>query len=302
MDIAVLLIVFNRFDTAVQVLAQLRLAAVKKLYIYSDGPRNTKEGEKETLTDVQTKILAQIDWPCQIETRFCENNQGPRIAIGQAIDWFFEHEEEGIILEHDCVPNQSFFPYCKELLAYYRTDERIMHISGDNFQFGKWRGDGSYYFSKLNHIWGFATWRRAWKHYDVDMKEYPEFREKDRLNDILWHKRSIDFWQKTFDKTYSKEIETWDYQWTFAMWINNGLSIYPNKNLVSNVGFDKLALNTTNPNDKIARMLTQEMHEIIHPKLILHDQEADSYTMDEVFYPSLWKYAVSKLKELLNKN
>jgi len=290
----VLLILFNRFDTALQVIAQLRLAKVQRLYLFSDGPRTNRASESAILNEVQEKILAQIDWPCEIITRFEPKNEGPRLAIGKAITWFFEHEEEGIVLEHDCVPNQSFFHFCQELLTHYRHDERIMHISGDNFQFGNWRGDGSYYFSKLNHIWGFATWRRAWKQYDVDMKAYPEFREKGKVNTQIDFARGQKIWTDTFDKTFSGALQTWDYQWTFAMWLNDGLAILPNKNLVSNVGFDALALNTTNPNHRLANMETFDIKDIAHPSVVQIDAKADKYSINEVFNPTILKFALRK--------
>lgn len=296
--VPVLLIIFNRSDTTLQVIDRLRLAGIQNLYIYSDGPRREKEGEFNFLKDIQKLLIKNINWPCKVTTLFKDHNEGPKAAIGEAIKWFFETEEEGIILEHDCVPSISFFNYCATLLEYYRSDERIMHISGDNFQFGKEVGDGSYYFSKITHIWGFATWRRAWQHYDVNMKMYPEFKRTGRIKDIIFHKRSIEFWLKIFDKTYNNQIQTWDYQWTFSMWCANGLAILPNKNMVSNVGFDKLALNTTNPNDKLASMETFEINTIIHPSFVIHNQEADARSMDEVFYPNLLKYLSGRLKEL----
>lgn len=294
-----LLIIFNRSDTALQVINQLRLAAINKLYIYCDGAREEKAGEFKILKEVQQTLIANIDWPCTLVTNFKEKNEGPRLAIGHAINWFFENEEEGIILEHDCVPSPSFFTYCETLLKHYRDDERIMHISGDNFQFGKTIGDGSYYFSKITHIWGFATWKRAWKYYDVDMKLYPEFKKENRINDIVFHKRSVKFWNEIFEKTYQKKLQTWDYQWNFAMWCQNGLSILPNKNLVSNVGFDKMALNTVNPNHKLAAMKTFELIEMIHPKFIVAHVEPDESTIEEEIYPNKIKYLFNKLIDII---
>ncbi len=130
------------------------------------------------------------------------------------------------------------------------------------------------------------------------MELYPEFKKQNRINDILFHKRSIKFWNEIFEKTYQKKIDTWDYQWTFAMWLQNGLAILPNKNLVSNVGFDEHALNTTNPNHQLANMETFEITEIKHPDFIIHDQQADADSMDNVFYPGLIKYGLSRLKGL----
>ncbi len=133
--------------------------------------------------------------------------------MSSAIDWFFSQVEEGIILEDDCVPDQSFFLFCQELLERYRDDKRIMMISGDNFEFGQKRMEYSYYFSRYFHIWGWATWKRAWKYYDVDMKAWPEIREKGYLNDLLYEKKIVKYWESIFNQVYEGLINTWDYQW-----------------------------------------------------------------------------------------
>ena len=295
METSVLLIIFNRFDTTKQVLDALRNAQVPRLYVYCDGPRSNKAGEAEQLALVQQQVLSAIDWPCQVQHHFKKENEGPRLAIGHAISWFFTHEEQGIILEHDCVPAPSFFSFCETLLDYYKDNERVMHISGDNFQFGAWRGDGSYYFSSITHIWGFATWRRAWKHYDVDMRAYPEFERNGGIEKMITHKRSIQFWKDIYTRSYQKKIDSWDYQWTFAVWKNNGLSILPNVNLISNVGFDSEALNTKNPNHKLASMAVGEVLDIVHPSKMEIDEKADAYSISKVFYPTYFTYFYEKV-------
>lgn len=294
MHTPVLLIIFNRFDTTQQVITKLREALVPKLYIYCDGPRRNKVGEAEQLKDVQNKVLRAIDWPCEVITNFKIENEGPRLAIGHAVSWLFETEEQGIILEHDCVPHLSFFNFCETLLQHYANDERIMHISGDNFQFGKWRGDGSYYFSRFNHIWGFATWKRAWKHYDLNMSHYPAFKESGRIKEILPFKRAQKIWIDILDKTYSGVLQTWDYQWTFAIWNLNGLAVLPNVNLISNVGFDSLALNTTNSKHRLANLPSGEMGVISHPSEIKVDEDADNYAVNDVFNPTMIRFALQK--------
>lgn len=294
MHTPVLLIIFNRFDTTQQVIAKLREAAIPKLYVYCDGPRTSKMGEAEQLTEVQNQVLKAIDWPCQVITNFRQENEGPRLAIGHAVSWLFETEESGIILEHDCVPHTSFFNFCETLLKRYANDERIMHISGDNFQFGKWRGDGSYYFSRFNHIWGFATWKRAWKHYDINMAAYPAFKESGKINEIFSAKRAQKIWIDILDRTYSGALQTWDYQWTFAIWNVNGLAILPNINLISNVGFDSLALNTTNEKHRLANLPVGEMGEMTHPSAIKADEDADIYAVNDVFNPSMFRFALQK--------
>jgi hypothetical protein len=301
MQTPVLLIIFNRSDTALQVLSRIKQAGVQKLYIYSDGPRQNNLNEATLLSTVQNEIQQHIDWPCELHYLFEKENFGPRIAIGRGIHWLFEHEEQGIIFEHDCLPDLSFFNFCETLLNKYASDEKIMHISGNNFQFGKTWGDGDYYFSHLNHIWGFATWKRAWKHYDVDMKAYPEFLKTNKLAQIFTNSRMQKIWKEIFDNTYHKQLATWDYQWTFACWYNNGLSILPNKNLVSNIGFDALALNTKNPNHAVAALQTHSLTTIQHPTNKQAITAADEYTILKVFNPTIAYFAWQKFKKLIFK-
>lgn len=301
MQTPVLLIIFNRSDTALQVLSRIKQVGVQKLYIYSDGPRLNHSHEAAELLSVQQTIQKHIDWPCQVHFLFETENFGPRIAIGRGIHWLFEHEEQGIIFEHDCLPDLSFFGFCEQLLNKYATDEKIMHISGNNFQFGKTWGDGDYYFSHLNHIWGFATWKRAWKHYDVNMKAYPTFIKENRLKQIYSNKRMQKIWKQIFNKTYNKQLATWDYQWTFACWNNNGLSILPNQNLVSNIGFDALALNTKNPNHAVAALQTHSLNAIKHPSNKHAVVAADEFTILKVFNPTIAYFAWQKFKKLIFK-
>ncbi|MDZ4668155.1 MAG: glycosyltransferase family 2 protein [bacterium] len=294
----VLLIIFNRFDTAVQVLEKLRLAVVPKLYIFSDGPRKGRVNEQVDLTLVQQKVLAQIDWPCEVFTNFRETNEGPRLAIGRGVSWMFETEEEGIILEHDCVPNSSFFHFCEAMLIRYRNNNQVMHISGDNFQFGEMYGDGSYYFSRITHIWGWATWKRAWEHYDVELKSFPEFLVQTKINAVIPYKAGQKYWLHILQQCYENKVDSWDYQWNYVLLNLDGLSILPNINLVSNVGFDAQALNTTNPKHKTARMETEELQFIIHPSEMKLQHEADRRSILRVVSPSVIRYFWDKLLDV----
>ena len=278
----VLFVIFNRPDTTQKVFNAIRQAKPKQLFVAADGPREGKEGEKEKCEQVR-EIIEQIDWDCEVKTLFRDKNLGCKIAVSSAIDWFFENVEEGIILEDDCLPSQSFFWFCQELLEYYRNDTRIMHISGDNFQFGRKRGEGTYYFSKYSHIWGWATWRRAWKYYDVNMKYFEDFLKSNQIMNILKIKQEQKGWMNTFQLVYDDKIDTWDYQWTYTCFINNGLCVMPNVNLVSNSGFNRDSLHTRNENSIFSKMKIEEIIEITHPKFVLADQEADSLTSKSCF-------------------
>jgi hypothetical protein len=163
--------IFRRPDFTSRVFEQIRNVRPARLYIAADGPRSGREGEQQLCIETRA-IIEQIDWDCELKTLFREKNLGCKMAISSAIDWFFEQEEEGIILEDDCLPNQSFFRFCDTMLEKYRNDDRIRHISGCNLQHGKKWGTASYYFSNLTHAWGWANWRRVWKDYDRDLKLY----------------------------------------------------------------------------------------------------------------------------------
>ena len=266
-----------------------------KLYIAADGARKDKVGEDLLCKDSRS-IIDLIDWKCEIKTLFRSDNLGCKIAVSSAIDWFFENEEQGIILEDDCLPNESFYNYCETLLNYYASDERIMHISGNNFQDGIVRGNGSYYFSNYNHIWGWATWKRAWKAYNVDLSFLTETEINNLIEKKFGTKKERFFWNNIFKSVLADKIGTWDHQWTYAIWKKNGLSIIPNKNLVSNIGFN---VNGTHTNDTdilgLGNMPTFLMDKIINHSAIAINNKADKYTLDHYFNPSILFYIYKKI-------
>lgn len=275
---AVLFLVFNRPDTTKQVFGAIRKAKPPRLYVAADGPRDDKSGEREKCGEVR-RIATQVDWDCEVKTLFRDKNLGCKYGVSGGIDWFFENEEEGIILEDDCLPSQSFFWFCEELLERYRGDKRILMISGDNFQFGKRRTNDSYYFSQYTHIWGWASWRRAWRYFDKDMENWPLIRDNGYLFDILQNKRAAKYWAQIFETVYRGKIDTWDYPWTFSCWIQNGLTVLPNVNLVSNIGFDGDATHTTskdNANSKIP--VFNLSFPLKHPNWMIRDDVADRWT------------------------
>lgn len=272
----ILLICFNRLDTVQRVFKEIRNVRPSRLFIASDGARSSRGDEGEKVSAVRSWVLSQIDWECDVKTLFQERNLGCKHAVSTALDWFFFHVEMGIILEDDCVPDPTFFSFCEELLMRYKDDERIMHIGGNNFQKGHMRGDGSYYFSRYNHIWGWATWRRAWAMYDVTMKSYDVFKRTHRIQDVWADKHVQRIWIKKFDAVYTNTLDTWDHQWTYAMWASGGLAIVPQGNLVSNIGFRKDATHTKTKH-VLADMQTEAIQEINHPSFVLADAEADAY-------------------------
>lgn len=295
----ILFIIFNRPNTTEQVFAEIRKAQPTKLYIAADGPRPEKK-EEEGLCAEARKIIEKIDWDCEVKTLFQEKNLGILYGPHTAISWFFDKVEEGIILEDDCVPDQSFFSFCETLLEYYRDDKRIMQISGNNFQLGIERGDGSYYFSKFNHLWGWASWRRAWQLNDINMTTFPEFKKFKRIEDIWENRKAQKGWMRTFDKAYSKKLNSWDYQWSYTFWSNSGLCVLSNVNLVKNIGFGENATHTKSAETKKTNLKTGSISVIKHPSFILQDKKADDFTFNHFFATSIIKKIKNKLERFFN--
>lgn len=280
---AVLFIIFNRLDTSLLVFEQIRKAKPSKLYITADFARADRPDELINCNETKKVILSKIDWNCEVKTLFQTSNVGPKETITSAIDWFFENEEEGIILEHDCLPSNSFFYYCDCLLETYRNDNRIWLISGFNFKTDKKWGDATYYFSNLTNGWGWATWRRSWASYDKNLSKYDASEVRVQLEKIFDNKLIVDRWVEIFNDTKSGKIDTWDYQVTFAHLFSHTLTIVPNYNLVSNIGFGAHAENTTNINSPFAEVELEEISEIIHPKYMIAEKQADEITLMEEF-------------------
>jgi uncharacterized protein (DUF2132 family) len=294
----VLFLTFNRLDTTKKVFEVIKQVKPPKLYLASDGARVNKSGEKEVVESVRNFLLNNIDWQCEVKTLFREHNLGCGKAVSSAINWFFENEEMGIILEDDCLPSISFFRFCDELLLRYKDDQRIMHISGDNFQDGISRGDGSYYFSQISHVWGWAAWRRAWKLYDFEMKSLNNFINY-KIYKNVWKQNKVQkYWLKQFKNVSLGKIDTWDYQWNYCLIVNNGLSILPNINLVENIGFNSEATHTSNSKLKMPSA-NEIKFPLTHPQFFVPDLEADTYTFNKQYQQSLLSKIKGKLKNIL---
>ena len=296
LNTAVLFLVFNRPDTTRQVFEAIRKAKPPRLYVAADGPRADRPGEEGKCEQVR-QIATNVDWDCEVKTLFREKNLGCGKAVSSAITWFFENEEEGIIIEDDCLPSQSFFWFYQELLERYRDDERVMVISGDNFDFGRKRTEYSYYFSRYIHTWGWASWRRTWKLYDVNMSLWPEVRDHGWLADILERKKTVRYWRGIFERVYQGKIDTWDYQLWFACWIQNGLCIIPNQNLISNIGFGISATHTCDIDHKLAHIPVKAIQiPLQHPPYVIPNTMADNFMQDVFISPNI----VVKIKNKLN--
>lgn len=235
----ILFIIFNRPENAQKVFNQIKKIKPQYLYIHADGPRENHQTDVKLCRQTR-KIINQIDWDCEVKTLFQDKNLGVKYGGISAINWFFENVEQGIILEDDTVPSESFFGFCKNLLEKYKNDNRIMMISGTNFISPEkmQNYDYDYFFSNLSKICGWATWKRAWNLYDPQMILFPEFIKKNNLKYKFPDVKNnvINRMEKWFKQAYKKELECWDYQWFLSVLQNNGLAIIPSKNLITNIG------------------------------------------------------------------
>ena len=274
----VLLLVFRRPEVTRRMFETVRRARPARLYVAADGPRADHPGEAAACEEARG-IATDVDWPCTVHTLFQTRNLGCRIGVSTALDWFFEREESGIILEDDCVPSDSFFGYCAELLERYRDDSRIMSISGDNFQKGRRVTPYSYYFSRYMNCWGWATWRRAWLLYDREMALWPEFRDSGGL--VAWSDGDegfVRYWLEIFDAAAAGKFDSWAYRFLFTCWAYNGLTCLPAKNLVSNIGYAEDGTHTFDPNDGRAALPAYDLtFPLRHPGLVVRIPDADRF-------------------------
>lgn len=300
-DMPVLLLAWRRPDTTRQVIDAIRAVAPTRLFVACDGPRAGRPEEAIAVRACRELIDRAVDWPCTVERLYRDANRGCRRGVSEAIGWFFERVDEGIVLEDDCVPHVDFFQYCAELLERYRRDERVWCISGDNFQDGRWRGDGSYYFSRYNHVWGWASWRRAWTHYDADLHEWPGFKLSGRVATIFDDPIEASYWSDIWEQMWRQRgPDTWDYQWTFACMSNGGLTALPNRNLVRNIGFGSDATNTRDESH-YGRQEVAGILPLTRPAAVERHREADAYTFDHHFHGAKFRRDRSVLHRLLTR-
>ncbi len=286
MNSPLLFLVFNRPEKTRTVFECIRRERPPRLYVAADGPRKERAGEEELCREVR-EIAVAVDWPCELKTLFRSGNLGCGSAVSGAIDWFFSHEEEGIILEDDILADPSFFRFCDELLERFRDEERIMTITGDYFNRNGHGGDESYYFSRYPHMWGWATWKRAWKHYDFGMSRWPELKASGWLERKGGEYRGFaEYWTAMFDRTHTGEIDTWDYQWFYSCWLRDGLTATPSRNLCRNIGFGEDATHTKSRSEWRSKLTLQVMEfPLRHPGRLQRDVNADGWLDRNLYKP-----------------
>ncbi|GAB2698840.1 hemolytic protein HlpA [Mucilaginibacter koreensis] len=269
----VLFIVFNRPAETRQVFDQICELKPRYLFIASDGPRENHVADEQLCQEVRS-IIKQIDWECELKTLFQNQNLGCGVAPATAITWFFEHVSAGIILEDDVLPHQSFFFFCEQMLNLYECDEQIMHISGCYFldSFTP-KLPYSHYYTKHIHVWGWATWRRAWKYYDYEIKSYSPTQSLNLLKQ--YYGSYYTFWRDIFNRMMNKEVDAWDYQWMYIICKANGLAINPTANLTKNIGFNQRATHTRNQDSIFTKIQLSSVTETALPDTHITDKLRD---------------------------
>ena len=283
----VVFLVFNRPDLTARVFETIRAARPDRLLIVADGPRPNRPSDGALCTETR-RIVSSVDWPCDVRTNFAQSNMGCRDRVASGIDWAFGLVEEAIILEDDCLPEMSFFRFCQELLDKYRDEPSVMHVSGANLHDDALPAEHDYYFSRHAHIWGRATWRRAWRHYDPRMSSWGLFNGIDHFFNEPLHLGFRRHFRSRFDLTYAGRIDTWDYQWTIACWSNRALAITPSSNMVSNIGFDRRATHTRGHSNLAAMPVYSCRFPLCHPAVLARSREADNILESHHFHDTWW--------------
>jgi hypothetical protein len=300
-SVPILFLIFNRPDNTKRVFEAIRHQRPRYLYIAADGPRHDQLGEND-LCDKTREIATKVDWDCRVKTLFREYNLGCKAAVSGAIDWFFDQVDEGIILEDDCLPDASFFPFCAEMLEKYRADNQVMSVSGSNLLGRPWKSETQSYFWGYGGIWGWATWKRAWDLYDIEMKDWQDEEIKKRIRDAIKTDHWYEFYYPMFESSFNGSLNTWDIQWFYSILINNGLAINPSVNLVKNVGFGAGTHTNSEDNHLTNLPLNALSFPLKHPNHRIVDLEYLELMFNEINGPSKSKNSfLGKIFKFLGK-
>lgn len=276
----VALFVFNRPQTTRRVFEAIAQIRPARLLLIADGPRPDKTGEAEACQQVR-EIVSCVDWPCEVSTNFADSNLGCQERIISGLDWVFSLVEEAILLEDDCLPDLSFFPFCQELLERYRGDDRVASITGTNLVERYLNTEASYYFSQLGGIWGWATWRSEWQRFDRHLEDWPRLKDEKILSETFNHPKAVAYWTDIFDEVHGKKWPTtWDYQWLYTRLKNNSLSIIPHVNLVTNIGFGPGATHTSEADKRLSPPAKALDFPLKHPSSFVPLRSMDRHFQD----------------------
>lgn len=268
-------IVFNRPEHTRAAFAAIRGYRPSRLFLIADGPRTHYPLDAVRCQDVR-HIVSEVDWPCEVRTNFSNHNLGCSLRVSSGLDWVFSEADRAIVLEDDCVASPEFFSFCDQILEAYENNEAVWVVSGNSYQPEIKRGDGSYYFSKYPDCWGWATWRRAWRHYQNDLPFLDEWQRTRRWKECFPTLLERRYFDRVFRGVLRGATDSWGYRWLACMIYGGGLAATPNANLVQNIGFDGEGTHTTNRGNPHPHCPTQ-LGPMKHPTRVAPDVEADDY-------------------------
>lgn len=296
LNTAIALIVYKRLDTTKRVFKIINLARPQKLYIIADGPKTKQE---EIATKLVRNFLEEnIDWECNVTKIYSSTNLGCAKRVSTGLNEVFSKEEKAIILEDDTLPDISFFKYCEELLELYENNHQVFHISGCNEYPKAFNTNESYCFSSIINIWGWATWSRAWRSFDLNMSSWEKQNKQDFLKNWCSSRREMDGKKKMFDlHCNNPDPWTWDYQWVYSCWKNNGLAITPRVNLVSNIGIGPDATNTSS--NQVVPLYPKELECINIP--LSHTQLKRDRAFEKKYQKASRPKSFRRIKNLIKK-
>jgi hypothetical protein len=259
----------------------------------ADGPRDDRPGEASLCDDV-IALATAVEWECDLTVERSDRNMGCRDRFSSGLDYVFSTTDRAIILEDDCLPSLSFFRFCSELLDRYEFDDRVMSVSGTSFQFGRRRTEASYFFSRYTHVWGWATWRRAWNLHDASMLRWPDLARSRWLDSYIQRPKVSRYFHDRLDLVESGALDTWDYPWLLTTWLEGGLCAVPERNLVTNIGFGSDATHTKR-RSRFADLPAEELDfPLRHPQHIERSVSADRFTENLSFNSSRLLRAASR--------
>lgn len=301
--VPVLLIIFRRPDTTHRVFEVIREAEPSRLFIAADGP-HAGDPEEQRKCEQTRAVVERIDWDCEVHRNYSDENLGCGRRPASAISWVFEHVDRAIILEDDCIPDPSFFPFCESVLERYEDVPEVMHVNGNTYGLDQsgWH-DYSYGFGSYAQAWGWATWRRAWEQFDFEIADWPAFREAGMVKSLDGGKRVAKARTEKWNSVYGgRDPDVWDYQWHFAVMKEGGLTVVPRQNLVSNIGFSEEATHTFNEHSHKANIRRKEIDfPLVHPPFKVADNRINKVYRNNMLTPSLRARVEAKATRVFRK-
>jgi hypothetical protein len=292
---------YNRPQLMLEAFEAIRAYKPDKLFLIADGPKASAHEDVLKCQEAR-QIVDTVDWQCEIHRLYSRENIGLKKRISSGLDWVFTNTDAAIVLEDDCVAHGDFFRFCEAMLDHYTNESKVMCITGNNFQNGRIYGRASYYFSKYPHCWGWATWARAWRHFDQSISFWPEYRQSRELRDLNKQPSELQYWSNIFDDVYSGKRNSWAFPWTASVWHAGGVTVTPQVNLVVNIGFGAAATHTTSSHAE-KQQAGPIAFPLVHENELKVDEKADLFVFHNVFRRNdcVHKSEDSMLLRLANK-